>query len=77
MNKDFFIQKYIAKHYPGIQQVLVANLPKALEMLSFEKVDAATGCLPDPARPDSEIMEIPLKPDQHPCIPQDWQEPER
>jgi signal transduction histidine kinase len=41
--KDFFIQKYIAKHYPGIHQVLVADLPKALELLSFEKVDAVVG----------------------------------
>jgi polar amino acid transport system substrate-binding protein len=41
--KDFFIQKYIAKHYPGIQQVLVSDLPKALELLSFGKVDAVVG----------------------------------
>jgi len=41
--KDFFIQKYLAKHYPAIKQVLVPDLPKALEMLSFEKVDAVVG----------------------------------
>jgi polar amino acid transport system substrate-binding protein len=41
--KDFFIQKYITKHYPNIKQVLVPDLPKALELLSFEKVDAVVG----------------------------------
>ena len=41
--KDFFIQKYITRHYPGIEQVLVPDLPNALELLSFEKVDAVVG----------------------------------
>ncbi len=41
--KDFFIQKYITKHYPKIRQVLVSDIPHALEMLSFEKVDAVVG----------------------------------
>ena len=41
--KDFFIQKYITRHYPGIKQILVPDLEKALEMLSFEKVDAVVG----------------------------------
>jgi len=41
--KDFFIQKYIQKHYPNIQQVLVPDLLNALQQLSFEKVDAVVG----------------------------------
>jgi len=41
--KDFFIQKYITKYHPEIKQVLVPDLAKALEMLSFEKVDAVVG----------------------------------
>jgi len=41
--KDFFIQKYISRHYPEIRQVLVPDLAKALEFLSFEKVDAVVG----------------------------------
>ena len=41
--KDFFIQKYIQKHYPSIQQVLVPDLLSALQKLSFEKVDAVVG----------------------------------
>jgi len=45
--------------------------------IRFEKVDAATGCLPDPAQADAQIMEVALKPDQHPCPPQEQPEPER
>ncbi len=41
--KDFFIQKYISKHNPGIKQVLVQDLLKALELLSLGKVDAVVG----------------------------------
>ncbi len=41
--KDFFIQKYIQKHYPNIEQVLVPDLLSALQELSFEKVDAVVG----------------------------------
>ncbi len=41
--KGFFIQKYITKHHPTIEQVLVPDLAKALELLSFEKVDAVVG----------------------------------
>jgi polar amino acid transport system substrate-binding protein len=41
--RGFFIQKFLAKHRPGIEQVLVDSLPEALELLSFGKVDAVIG----------------------------------
>jgi len=41
--KDFFIQRYLAKHYPAIRQVLVADQLEALQQLSFGKVDAVIG----------------------------------
>jgi len=41
--KDFFIQRYLAKHYPAIKQVLVADQLEALQQLSFGKVDAVIG----------------------------------
>jgi len=41
--RDFFIQKYIAKHCPKIEQVLVKDQLEALELLSFGKVDAVVG----------------------------------
>ena len=41
--KDFFIQRYLARHYPEIKQVHVADQLEALELLSFGKVDAVIG----------------------------------
>jgi len=41
--KGFFIQRYLAKHYPAIKQVLVADQLEALQQLSFGKVDAVIG----------------------------------
>ncbi|WP_292654811.1 transporter substrate-binding domain-containing protein [Nitratifractor sp.] len=41
--KGFFIQQYLAEHYPGIHQVLVPDQLQALKLLSFGKVDAVVG----------------------------------
>jgi polar amino acid transport system substrate-binding protein len=41
--KDFFIQRYLAKHYPQIRQTLVKDQLEALQLLSFGKVDAVIG----------------------------------
>jgi len=41
--KDFFIQHFLAKRYPGIHQILVADQLEALQLLSFGKVDAVIG----------------------------------
>jgi ABC-type amino acid transport substrate-binding protein len=43
LTKNFFIQKYLAKHYPKIKQVLVEDQLQALQLLSFGKVDAVVG----------------------------------
>lgn len=41
--QGFFIQQYLAKHYPGIRQVLVPDQLQALKLLSLGKVDAVVG----------------------------------
>lgn len=41
--KDYFSQKYIAKDYPQIKQVLVTNQFEALKLLSLAKVDCVVG----------------------------------
>ena len=41
--RGFFIQQYLAKHYPGIRQVLVPDQLQALKLLSLGKVDAVVG----------------------------------
>jgi len=41
--KGFFIQRFLAKNYPEIRQVLVHDQLEALQMLSFGKVDAVIG----------------------------------
>ena len=41
--KDFFIQRFLSKHYPRIKQTLVRDQLEALQLLSFGKVDAVIG----------------------------------
>ena len=41
--KGFFIQQYMAEHYPQIRQVLVPDQLQALKLLSLGKVDAVVG----------------------------------
>ena len=41
--KGFFIQRFLAKNYPQIKQVLVRDQLEALQLLSFGKVDAIIG----------------------------------
>ena len=41
--KGFFIQQYLAEHYPKIRQVLVPDQLQALKLLSLGKVDAVVG----------------------------------
>ncbi len=41
--KGFFIQQYLAEHYPKIRQVLVPDQLQALKLLSLGRVDAVVG----------------------------------
>ena len=41
--KNFFIQAYISKYYPQIQQKLVKNQLEALQLVSLDKATAAIG----------------------------------
>ncbi|ADV46324.1 transporter substrate-binding domain-containing protein [Nitratifractor salsuginis] len=41
--QGFFIQQYLAKHYPRIKQVLVPDQLSALKLLSLGRVDAVIG----------------------------------